>query len=167
MSHYTGCSLINRVLTLENLNELFSCIVCYPHVTSHGIATCSEVGNLPNMYGMGWTERVVPLNVEVPICYSDTCFWKNALCVFFLYLCLQVVLCDLLCVLHLYFSLPDHGFPTFDICVFIVLILESILLFNICRLVCTCMFKDCCSNVAFHLNHLEPIITCIVMHLSV
>jgi heme/copper-type cytochrome/quinol oxidase subunit 4 len=69
----------------------------------------------------------VPLNVEVPICFSGVFFWKNTLCVFFLCLCFEVVLCDLLCVFHLYFSLSDRGFPTFDIC-FIVLIIESILL---------------------------------------
>ena len=68
MSHHTSCSVINRVLDFENLNELFSCLVCYPHVTSFVIARCSEVGNLSNVYGTGWTECVVPLIVEVPIC---------------------------------------------------------------------------------------------------
>jgi len=92
---------------------------CYLRVTSRGIARCNEVGNLPNMYGMGWTECVVLLIVEVPvpICCSNMFFWKNASCVFFLCLCLEVVLCDLLRVLHLYFSLPGRGFSTFDICV--------------------------------------------------
>jgi hypothetical protein len=70
----------------------------------------------------------VPVNVEVPICFSGVFFLEEyIMCLCFLCLCFEVVLCDLLCVFRLYFLLPDRGFPTFDIC-FIVLIIESILL---------------------------------------